>query len=95
MKMDELVKVSQSMVANFTYKGSFENLPPCGNDGYVIFCNEKSYVYTGAEWEMIGVCEKSEKSHKPQLHYKQLPTNCKNCGAVLLNSKCEYCGTRY
>ena len=41
MKMDELVKVSQSMVVKFTYKGSFESLPPCGNDGDVIFCNEK------------------------------------------------------
>lgn len=25
---------------------------------------------------------------------KFLPTNCPNCGAVLLNGKCEYCGTR-
>ncbi|MCQ2382910.1 MAG: hypothetical protein MJ060_03730 [Clostridia bacterium] len=23
-----------------------------------------------------------------------LPTNCPNCGAVLKNGKCEYCGTR-
>lgn len=23
------------------------------------------------------------------------PTNCKNCGAVLKGSTCEYCGTKY
>ncbi len=22
-------------------------------------------------------------------------TNCKNCGAVLVNGKCEYCGSEY
>lgn len=25
----------------------------------------------------------------------QTPTNCTNCGAVLHNGKCEYCGTEY
>ncbi len=25
----------------------------------------------------------------------RLPTNCKNCGAVLHGNKCEYCGTEY
>jgi hypothetical protein len=26
---------------------------------------------------------------------RQLPTNCKNCGARLATSKCEHCDTRY
>lgn len=26
---------------------------------------------------------------------KPLPTNCKNCGAALHGSRCEYCGTEY
>ena len=26
---------------------------------------------------------------------RELPTNCKNCGAPLESHKCEYCGTKY
>ena len=26
---------------------------------------------------------------------RQLPTNCKNCGARLATSKCDHCDTRY
>ena len=26
---------------------------------------------------------------------KQLPTNCKNCGAPLHSHECEYCGSKY
>lgn len=38
--------------------------------------------------------EYREESVEPTTR-KQLPTNCKNCGAPLHSHECEYCGSEY
>lgn len=71
------------------YKGCFATLPSSGNCGDVVMCNDKTYVYIGSTWDMVGTLDTIREPELPH------PTNCKNCGAVLHSSKCEFCGTEY
>ena len=61
------------------------------------------FVGTQYQWELLPPAERLtyrgamitddlDCEYQPRIQY---PTNCKNCGAVLNNGKCEYCGTDY
>lgn len=69
-------------------------------DGYEewVWCEEQIRLmsdninyFTEGEWTKIGEVIPSETQEEP----KEIPTNCKNCGAPLENGKCKYCGTEY
>jgi len=53
--------------------------------------NREAYVYTD-NGEFVKLCA-SENDTNSALKMKPHPTNCINCGAVLKDYKCEYCGT--
>ena len=49
------------------------------------------YLCTTTSWECIS---SGSIAYEPSTLKKiSYPTNCKNCGAVLHNNICEYCGT--
>lgn len=51
-----------------------------------------AYVYTdNSKFELLGYDDDTDYTLKMKPH----PTNCVNCGAVLKDYKCEYCGTEY
>ena len=53
-----------------------------------------AYLYTdNGKFELLeSTCNDDTNS---TLKMKPHPTNCVNCGAVLKDYKCEYCGTEY
>lgn len=54
-----------------------------------IYCGSHGFVSCfGASGAVL-----SEYYAKPEAKHITLETNCKNCGAPLKSSKCEYCGT--
>lgn len=59
-----------------------------------ILCDGRSvYVYTD-NGEFVKLCaSENETNSAPKM--KPHPTNCENCGAVLRDYRCEYCGTEY
>ena len=64
--------------------------------GDVIYdkANRGTYLYTddGKFVRLESTCNVDTDS---ALKMKPHPTNCENCGAVLRDYKCEYCGTEY
>lgn len=55
----------------------------CIYDGY-------TYVNIGNAWECISNIPCGYETKTLKITY---PTNCKNCGAILHNHICEYCGS--
>lgn len=58
-------------------------------------------VYTDAYRDINGrlcfneVCVDESEHNEVIVHKNTIPTNCKNCGAILHSHKCEYCGSEY
>jgi hypothetical protein len=60
-------------------------------------------VYTDAYRDINGrlyfneVCvdEPDLLNNEVIVHKNPIPTNCKNCGAILHSHECEYCGSKY
>lgn len=60
------------------------------------FLTWRHYYLTGKETSGSGVPSAVPELYMPRLpKNSSLPTNCKNCGAALRASECEYCGTTY
>ena len=55
--------------------------------------NRGTYVYTD-NGEFVKLCA-SENDTNSAPKMKPHPTNCVNCGAVLTDYKCKYCGTEH
>lgn len=76
------------------------SLPPKGKTGTIYICNNTEYLFVKNTWEEIGKVE-NYYTHAEMLELQlqtqeeKLPTNCKNCGAVLKGHVCEYCGSIY
>ena len=47
-----------------------------------------TYVNIGNTWECISI-----SGYETKILKITYPTNCKNCGAILHNHICEYCGS--
>ena len=56
--------------------------------------DQGGYVYTDNN-EFEPLFDDGSTSTDYTLKMKPHPTNCANCGAVLKDYKCEYCGTEY
>ena len=59
--------------------------------GELLFCADTNEMY---------LCDNNKHLTKlnlnqHKLNHHAIPTNCKNCGAVLTSNKCEYCDTEY
>lgn len=55
--------------------------------------NQGAYLYTDeGKFEPLFTDKDTDSS---AVKMKPHPTNCENCGAVLRDYKCEYCGTEY
>jgi hypothetical protein len=59
-----------------------------------------TYIFANGRWTVMSCQYKSDvelvsPSKKTGYLIQSHPTNCKNCGAVLSSSVCEYCGTTY
>lgn len=54
--------------------------------------DQGTYLYTGNKFERLESCNDTNSS---TLKMKPHPTNCVNCGAVLTDYKCKYCGTEH
>ena len=66
--------------------------------GDVIYdkANRGTYLYTGnGKFEQLYSDGSTYSDTNSALKMKPHPTNCVNCGAVLKDYKCEYCGTEY
>ena len=63
--------------------------------GDVIYSNTDrgTYVYTdNGKFELLGYDDDINSS---TVKMKPHPTNCVNCGAILKDYKCKYCGTEH
>lgn len=80
-----------NMDCKMIFLGTFVNFPKDANYGDVFHClyDNCTYVYVNNEWVNIYSTE-DLYSDNNQYDY---PTNCRNCGAVLHNHICEFCGT--
>lgn len=60
--------------------------------GDVLYCTDDYciYIYNGAIWTKL--FSDDEPNYRTITHIKY-PINCKNCGAILHNHICEYCGS--
>lgn len=68
--------------------GVFDKLPDKAQYGDLCIVGGNEYVWCSDGWIDMG--NKSPEYNPPKIHY---PSNCKNCGAVLIGHICEYCGT--
>lgn len=79
----------------FRFLGTYD-ITHSYSTGDVCIINGYPHMYIGNKekiWECISInpCDdKDNKTIMPKIIY---PTNCKNCGAVLRNHICEYCGS--
>lgn len=75
------------------YKGTVEELPKDASPGTVIHYDSTTWINTGIGWDPIlpmdSVCGYYPKEEVHIIY----PTNCKNCGAILHDNICEYCGS--
>lgn len=61
--------------------------------GDILYCTDDCciYIYDGAIWtKLFSDDEPNYRTIETHIIY---PTNCKNCGAILHNHICEYCGS--
>lgn len=65
---------------------------PKVGDCYCLSSYNKTYVYNGIFFDCIEPNSNTDSFHKITT---KIITNCKNCGAIIKNGKCEYCGTEY
>lgn len=66
--------------------------------GAVVYVYEENRLYVSDGDSHLTMLQTfNEVDHRMQEPYtpKKHRTNCANCGACLLGSRCEYCGTRY
>ena len=81
---------NMDMVRKYT-----KNKNACG----ILFCSTdpNRVCITNVAGEIIEVVI-TNNTHPPvekPTNYEKIPTNCVNCGAVLISNQCEYCGTIY
>ena len=82
-----------SLDTGLVYKGTVEELPKNANLGTVVYCGDKTWVKTGIEWDpLFSMVSNCGYYPKEEVHITY-PTNCKNCGAILYDNICEYCGS--
>lgn len=85
---------------NYEYVESFKELPKEAKYGSICYCIKDKcvYIYNGYNndgvWvELCSVNELNYPTHTTTTITITYPTNCKNCGAILHNHICEYCGS--
>lgn len=76
------------------YKGTVEELPKDVSFGTVVYCDDATWmINTDTGWDslssMVSDCGYYSKEEVHIIY----PTNCKNCGAILHDNICEYCGS--
>lgn len=90
-----------SIVDSFYFRGSIkskDDLPLDASIGDIYISNNDDTTWvcttTTGKWDVIGSLSDYSLTNKP-IEEKRItyPTNCKNCGAVLHNHICEYCGS--
>ena len=72
-------------------QGELSTYKPC--IGEIAYCADTNTVYvcaTAGLWMQM-----PDYPNHDLVERKQIPRNCKNCGAVLTSHQCEYCGTQY
>lgn len=89
-------------ISSFYFRGSVkskDDLPLDANIGDVYISNNDDATWvctttTRSKWDVIGSLSDCSLTNKP-IEEKRItyPTNCKNCGAILYNYICEYCGS--
>ena len=89
----------------FKHKGSIDDIKNIDKNkafsiGDVIYdkANRVTYLYTdNGKFEPLfsDGSTYNDTDYSSALKMKPHPTNCTNCGAVLKDYKCEYCGTEY
>lgn len=85
---------------SFTFIGSIDDINNIDKNkeyslGDVIYskADRGTYVYTdNGKFELLGYDDDINSS---TVKMKPHPTNCINCGAVLTDYKCKYCGTEH
>lgn len=63
------------------------------NDELEFVDTGEQFVYYNGKWIRCDHCHMHNLT--PDVNRDSYPTNCVNCGAVLHENKCEYCGTEY
>ena len=98
--MDDIMLHEPDCWGSFTFIGSIDDINNIDKNreyslGDVIYSNADrgTYLYTNnGKFVRLESCNDTDSS---TLKMKPHPTNCVNCGAVLRDYKCEYCGTEH
>ena len=96
-----IFRVNKLFISNLsasTFKVKVVDALPTDSDmGTVYTLSDGSTHLFNGKWEPVGSVDSITDSDSKTWSNTQkiLPTNCKNCGAVLHGYICEYCGTTY
>ena len=92
-----MVGISDIVVGTFYFRGSVKSkdyLPLDASIGDIYISNNDDTTWvcttTTGKWDVIGSSSENKPIEEKRITY---PTNCKNCGAILHNHICEYCGS--
>ena len=96
----DLKCIGGDKIMAYEYIGSFKELPKEAKYGSTCYCIEDNcvYIYNGYNnngiWVELCSVEPNYTTHTTTtITHITYPTNCKNCGAILYNHICEYCGS--
>lgn len=93
-----------NIVSSFCFRGSVkskDNLPLDASIGDIYISNNDNATWVcttttskTSKWDVISSPSDYSLTNKPVKEKRiTYPTNCKNCGAILHNHICEYCGS--
>ena len=99
--ISNIEKSLSGIASSFYFKGSIkskDDLPLNNSIGDVYISNNDNTTWvcttTTGKWDIIGSLSDYSLTNKPvEEKHITYPTNCKNCGAILHNHICEYCGS--
>lgn len=83
---------------NLRSLSDLDSIRPSLYGGAVVYVYEENNLYISDNDGCLTMLQTfNEVDHRMQEPYtpKKNRANCTNCGARLLGSRCEYCGTRY
>ena len=72
------------------------SLPKTGECNTIYITSDKRmYIYINNEWQDLGYYSENEDKSTTKETYTINRVNCKNCGAPLVDGKCQYCGSDF
>ena len=82
-----------SLDTRLFYKGTVKELPKNASSGTVVYCDGATWINTDIGWDPILPMDSDCGYYSKEEVHIIYPTNCKNCGAILHDNICEYCGS--